>query len=587
MNDWALELDQLLRSQALRPHLQPIVDLRRGEVYGYEALIRGPQGSELEYPDRLFAVARSSGRLRELELCARHLAIEHFATLQLAGRLFLNVTTQALLSPDYPKGTTLELLAKVGMSPDQVVIELSEQQPYEDFAQTRQAVEHYRQMGFRIALDDLGSGYSGLRLWSEVAPDYVKVDKHFIHELDRNPVKREFVRSIMSIGQGVGSRLIAEGIETPEELRTLQDMGMSLGQGYLLGRPLPLPGLAVEPRWLKREGQQYRLGQTTETAASLVRTLEPLTPEQRTGEVVALFQQDASLSVLPVVQDGRPLGMVRRAALLESFSTQYGRALLENKPISRCMEPQPLCIDSQLPLDQVSQLVTEAAATELADAFIITHQDFYLGLGSVRDLLRRMTELQVQSARYANPLTQLPGSVPLNREMDTLLHSASPFWVAYFDLNHFKPFNDHYGYSRGDQVIQLLGELLRRHASNQDNLVGHIGGDDFIVIFQSPDWQQRCERILQEFDGQIASLYDPQDLQQGGIKGHNREGHTDFFPLLGLAIGVVQPDPSRCANHNDIAALAAQAKHKAKQQPGSFLYIAQPQRPPGYRLNCA
>jgi EAL domain-containing protein (putative c-di-GMP-specific phosphodiesterase class I) len=149
----------------------------------------------------LFAVARHAGRLSELEMACRKSACKGFSALGLGGKLFLNVSPESLLDPRHQPGRTLKLLQAFGIPPSQVVIELTEQSPTEDFALLDNALHHYRAMGFSIALDDLGAGYSSLRLWSELRPDYVKIDRHFIDGIHLDAVKREFVGSILKMAE--------------------------------------------------------------------------------------------------------------------------------------------------------------------------------------------------------------------------------------------------------------------------------------------------------------------------------------------------------------------------------------------------
>jgi EAL domain-containing protein (putative c-di-GMP-specific phosphodiesterase class I) len=246
------ELDQILRLELLEPVFQPIMDLRSGRVMGHEALIRGPHDSLLHAPSRLFQAAIQHGRQLQLELLCRKCSLERFAELKPGGLLFLNVTASLLSSPDHQHGFTAELLRQLGIPLESIVIELSEQHPFDHQGLTRAAVEHYRNMGFQIAIDDLGAGYSGLRLWSELQPEFVKIDKHFISGLDRDPVKREFVQSIGRIGRNLRCQILAEGIERHQEMRALQQMGIGLGQGFLLGVPQTQPQPLLRPDQIRR-----------------------------------------------------------------------------------------------------------------------------------------------------------------------------------------------------------------------------------------------------------------------------------------------------------------------------------------------
>ena len=119
----------------------------------------------------------------------------------------------------------------------------------------------------------------------------------------------------------------------------------------------------------------------------------------------------------------------------------------------------------------------------------------------------------------------------------------------------------------------MLGELLTNNA-NGDNFTGHIGGDDFVVVFRTADWKERCERILLQFDLVIREFYSPKDLEQGGIWAASRTGESVFYPVLSLSCGVVHPDPYRCISYHEVAELAAQAKKEAKKRDGSYLFVS-------------
>lgn len=173
-------LDSILAHGDLHCLFQPILSLSERRLVGYEALTRGPSNSPLHSPLALFAVARQCGRLSELELLCRQRAFSRFRDIQGDAMLFLNVSPESLLEAGHPPGRTLQLLQQLGISPNRVVIELTEQTPIDDFDLLDTALHHYRAMGFSIALDDLGAGYSSLRLWSELRPDYV----------DRPPLRR-------------------------------------------------------------------------------------------------------------------------------------------------------------------------------------------------------------------------------------------------------------------------------------------------------------------------------------------------------------------------------------------------------------
>jgi EAL domain-containing protein (putative c-di-GMP-specific phosphodiesterase class I) len=234
-------LTEILHRGLLVPRFQSIVSLAEARLFGYEATIRGPADGPLQTPLELFFAAQCQGRLVELDLHCRQEAIREFSRLRLPGRLFLNLSAATLLQPDFSPGHTLQYLDRFGLHPEEIVIELTEQHPIDDFAVVRRAVAHYRNCGFAVAIDDLGAGYAGLRLWEELRPDYVKIDRHFIKGIDKDPVKLHFVRSMQQLAQVLGCRLIAEGVESRGELLAVSRLGVELAQGYYFARPQARP----------------------------------------------------------------------------------------------------------------------------------------------------------------------------------------------------------------------------------------------------------------------------------------------------------------------------------------------------------
>lgn len=579
------ELLGIINDNQLQSVFQPIVDLRERRLFGYEALSRGPANSPLHSPYNLFDTASKTGLLSKLEFACRDAACRRFSHFQLNGKLFINVSPISLLEDDYEEGVTQWLLSEYGLSAEQIVIELSEQYPLDDYQLLRRAFEHFRNEGFQIAIDDLGAGYAGLRAWSELRPDYVKIDRHFIDHIDQDPVKREFVRSIQEIAQQLDCQTIAEGIETEDELKLVHSLGIHFGQGYFLGRPETIPArqASVVDKLNCLELQYQRMYRISQTVADLIQEYPSIAPECSLNEVIDLFHSNRVLSCLPIVENQRPLGIIAREEILELMSGRYSRELHGKKPAAIFMDESAVIVDCHTALEDVSRLLTQGD-DNLRQDFIITCNDHYYGIGKTSTLLRKITEQQIKNARYSNPLTLLPGNVPIYEQLDRLISNKHGCHVAYCDLDNFKPFNDQYGYSLGDEVLVLLSQLLQEHSDSSCDFVGHIGGDDFVIIFQSENWQQRCEAMLQQFEQEVQQFYSHQALQEGGIWSVNRRGEKQFYPLLSLSIGVVDPDPQACRSHHDIAALAVEAKQQAKQIDNNSLFLSR-RRQPEKRFN--
>ncbi len=581
-NDIKKLLIETIEQGNLTTFFQAIYCTKSRTLHGYEALIRGPSDSPLHSPLQLFNAAIEYNLLSELELVCRQHSIERFVDLGLPGRLFLNISPMIFLNDDHPDGKTLSYLKTAGLAPERVVIELSEKYPIDKADLLVTALKHYRDLGLQIAVDDLGTGYAGLKLWSEVKPDYVKIDRYFINELNHDPIKREFVRSIISLGTNINAKVIAEGIETEEEFKELVELGVTMMQGFLFARPNPLPSEQL-PFILTQQPLSQRFAfHMDKTASALLQQVKTLDYHEKTGSVVKFLHQHPLIHSIPVLKDNKPIGMIIREHILELFSKPYGAALNEKKPVIETMHDSPVIVEASTRLDDVAKMVTSEHDEKLMLHFIITDKSGYVGIGSIRDLLRQLTQQQLQHASYANPLTLLPGNVPIYLEIDRLLKQKKPFHIAYFDLNNFKPYNDIYGYSKGDQVIQLVSTLMQRFCT-EDTFIGHIGGDDFVAIFTEDNWQQACGNIVKYFDREITAFYTPNDIEKGGMIAVSRTGEPQLYPLLGLAIGVVFPDVNRCQSHHDVAELASDAKKQAKSANRSHVFLSRrggPSTPP-------
>jgi diguanylate cyclase (GGDEF)-like protein len=587
-----LHLEHILKNVRLMTLLQPILDLMEGQVMGYEALSRGPSNSPLHAPQSLFRVAEQHGLLTALDWTCMRMAFKTFAQLNLPGRLFVNLSPVSLLDASFAPDAMLAALADAGLASNQVVIEITENTAALDYGQLRQAVSLLRATGIEVAIDDLGEGFSSLRLWSELKPAFVKIDKHFIADIHQDPHKIQFVRSIRQLAEGAHSCVIAEGVENPSELAVLKDLGIRYAQGYLIGRPSPVP-----IRLLPREVEACLQSGTVSvfpmprgrdalrvSADNLVVPAPSVNPTTVSQDVLELMMQHPDLHAVAVVDEGIPVGIIHRPALLDRFITLYGRELHGRKPCCDLMDDDPLIVDKATRMTELSELVVKKGKAAFTQGFIITNEGRYLGLGSGFDLMREVTKMQIVAARYANPLSGLPGNVPIQEHMERLLANEQTFITAYFDLDHFKPYNDVYGFRRGDDIIQLLARILRESCDLELDFIGHIGGDDFVVLFQSLDWETRCHSILARFDRECRALFNPEHVAAGGYHSEDRRGAMAFHALVSLSIGVVLVDPAHFHQYQEVARAASEAKRMAKRIDGSRLFIDQRRVPFGRRL---
>lgn len=578
-----LRLIRIIEQRQLTPNFQPIISMATGEIYAYEGLIRGPSNSPLHSPLSLFRAAGQFGLLLEVERLCRQVMLEAFVQQKLMGKLFLNVSPECLLDENFKNGETLDYMRSLGLEPHRVVIELTENQPTYDYSLLLEAVRHYRSMGLEIAIDDLGEGFSSLRLWFELRPEYVKVDQHFIQNINQDPIKLQFVRSIQQIAENSSTQIIAEGIETRAEFMIIKDLGILLGQGYYIARPNAIPatiistdaansvhqdGILVFPR------KNIVIQKNLSTMKLLISVL-PVTPEMDSDEVYIRFNEQLTLESVPVVKQDIPIGIIARNRLIDAFARPYWHELYGKKSCTLFMDPAPLVVDKNISLQELSNAVVAAGQRHLSNGFIITDRGQYLGVGTGHDLMREITQLQITAARYANPLTLLPGNVPINEHTDRLLESQAGFCVCYCDLDAFKPFNDIYGYRKGDEVIQVTGNMLSQVCDLERDFVGHIGGDDFIILFQSLDWEIRCREVLANFTREILRFFKLEHCDRGGYFSIDRKGQRVFHSLITISIGAVLVTPGIFSSHHEISTIATTAKNQAKRIPGNSLFIEQ------------
>lgn len=565
-------LEDLLARKALYTLIQPIVDLRNEQALGYEALSRGQNGHLLQRPDLMFQAAQQFDRVEELDTLCLKTAIAHYGKLDEKARLFLNFSPASLEMLSQTSGTMLEYLQQNNLSPKDVVLEVSERFPIENLNNFVQKIADLKALGFGIAIDDLGTGYSGLKLWSEIHPDFVKIDRHFIHQIDQDAVKQSFVSSVIHLCEQLDCEIIAEGIETLGEMNLIRSLGIHFAQGFLLGKPSPVVGFSIP------ENEQDKFNKLSSvfegTVEELHQYVEPLSPHTLLRDVGDIFMSRSDLLSIPIVEDGYPTGLIHRWRVLEVFSAQYGRTLHERKPASEFMQQDPLIFDRSTAIETASKEITKDDDSYLRQHFIVTDKGRYIGLANTKNLLKSITDIQIRKARYANPLTLLPGNVPIDEHIQQLVDREKEFSLAYVDINHFKPFNDQYGYRRGDAVIRWLGQLLEEFCA-PSTFIGHVGGDDFVLVFEHDHMAMDCEMIIQQFCFGRRKFYQPEDLNRGFVQGTDRQGKACQFPLLGLAIGGVPHSLIANNQGSQIAELAAMAKKQAKAAGASQFSLLQ------------
>jgi len=233
-------LFELVLDGKVRSVYEPIVDVSTHTVYGYEALARGPEGSDLYSPTALFSTATEEDLLFQLDCLCRRSGLDGARDLPGGAKLFLNVRPTTIYDPAFRAEQITETLAASKLTPSDVVFEISEQESIANFSIFREVRDYYGKLGFRIALDDVGAGYSSLEAVMELSPEFIKVDRAFVAGIDEDPARQELLRALKAVSNTIGAQIIGEGLDTLEELETLEALGVPFGQGWLFGKPHPL-----------------------------------------------------------------------------------------------------------------------------------------------------------------------------------------------------------------------------------------------------------------------------------------------------------------------------------------------------------
>lgn len=573
------QFDKIIEEQQIKTVFQPIISLRDASILGYEALSRLTQSIIIQNPEELFSLASHFNRLWDLELLCRTKALETSHKLLPNKKLFLNVNPNVIHDIKFREGFTKEYLQKYGIKPQNIIFEITERNAIQDIVGFRSTIAHYKQQNYKIAIDDAGAGYSGLNLISDVKPHYIKLDMNLIRNIDMDSMKYALVKSMIELSKLSNIHLIAEGIETVEELSTLVTLGVQYGQGYFIQRPQEVitPIHIDVIHALKKLNQQRNHLYTNSLSYTYIGNLckdeKTVAPIATVEEVYNLFLSNTSILGVCVIKNKEVIGVVTRSRIATHLSGRYGFSLNQKKPITTLMQTEFLSVDYQTSINTVAKLAMSRSTDTLYDFITITQDDTYLGIVTVKELLEKAMEVEVSNAKQLNPLSGLPGNLVIDRKIDECLYGSAPFSALYFDLDNFKAYNDVYGFGKGDMMLKLLTQIILSHTPS-NGFAGHIGGDDFIMILPFHDCKPLCERIIADFEIGVRTCYNEEDLENDYIISKNRHGVLEKFPIATLSIAAITNQSTQFENRNDFLVKLAQLKKQCKQQSCSICCIA-------------
>jgi len=568
---------ELLDSNSLTTYFQPIFSSKKETVYGYEALTRIKEDKRNINIGDLFKGAILTNTISSLDVKCRENAISLASLLGINynnAYLFINICPEALMDPAHRVGITDELADKWSISKERIVLEITEETAIHNCKLFKDTIVYYKKRGYKIAIDDFGAGYGGLKMLSIIEPDFVKIDRHFISNIHKATVKFNLVNSIASACHRLGIKVIAEGIEQGEELKVVMNMGIELLQGYYLCKPLPILNRdrAVIPtvhskktNWGSTKGEQYFIGDIADR-------VDPILPSARLTTAFNRFIRTPELRSLPVVEDERVVGILHRNRFLENNilgKYGYGMHLNATKCIADIMEQPSLMVEADTTLEDVAQRIQSRKFEFLYDDICVLKNGKYYGIVAVHSLLDAITERSLILARNANPLTGLPGNESIQREINKRLFQNMHFDVCYIDINNFKPYNDHYGFEKGDMVIKALAGIIVESLEGYDsdfNFIGHIGGDDFILIVHPQISIPICNNIISRFEAKLWEFHGAEDYKKGYYISKNRKNEEEIFNLLSISIGIVSTEVYKIESYAQLASIATEVKKAAKMQ---------------------
>ncbi|MCB5189836.1 EAL domain-containing protein [Methylobacillus arboreus] len=557
-------LDDL--SRHVEMHFQPIVDFtQNGKIFGYEALCRllDPDGNILT-GEEAFRLARQVNRAVDLDMVCQDLALAGKASAIADGTpLFINVLPQTIMRGDW-LALMLEALDRHGIEHRDVVIEIVESEEVSPDVLARHC-DAIRTQGLRIALDDMGSGFNGLSTLAVVKADFIKIDRTIVHEAQGSRVRTVLLEAIISMAQRLGCTIVAEGLERVEDITYCQDLGLVYAQGYYFARPEAVPAQIVTALPARDEAHRSSIPDEFRISEFVSRgiTIEVNTP---IDQARSIFIDNPDVACAVVLDNLRPIGLLKRGKVFT----------YRNDALGNYCDPLPRMITSRMPSASLARgLYLERG--EVEPWIMVSDDGVYVGIVHPLEIMSQIINRKTSSGNL-HPLSHLTTGPTLRQSLDVSLRNDPNTQLVYIDLDHFKAYNDRYGFIRGDAMIRLLSEIVRQEFHNKTGvLVGHIGGDDFVLILdhEDPSLINLLLNVVSHFQTLAVHLYDSSDLERGFFTTEDGKDH----PVASVSIAVVNGSQGRISNSVAAAERAASLKKIGKSNIGSIIVVeSQPPR---------
>lgn len=535
-------LDEIIKDQRLAVVFQPIISLKNGDILGYEALSRTPFEETFRNIEDLFSLAKKYDRLWELERLRQMKTLQSarsFLVPPFNKKLFMNVSPQVMKHEKFHTKMTEFFLSEFHISPRNIIFEVTEQSMIDDMQGFQSTLSQYKSDNFSLAIDDAGVEYAGLNAITDFNPNYIKIDMKLIRNIQDHSLQGAIVKGMVEFSKVSNVSLIAEGVETYEELETITRMGVQYAQGYYIQRPhhkiQPLEAKLIQDildiRTIMMQEERNRVQIIPIEQLSL--PTHTISSDTLTIDAYEIMNRDVDCYGLTILEDGKPIGILTKKSMALTLSGRYGFTLYQNKPISKIMDHEFLSVDYRMPISIVAELAMDRPQDKLYDFVVVTKDDQYHGSVTIKRMLQKVTELEVSSAKQQNPLTGLPGNIAIEHRLNNILKEGLDFSAVYLDIDNFKPYNDVYGFETGDLIIKLLAKLAEDFVPT-DQFIGHIGGDDFIILFDYHIHPHKFNQLVEIFESEVLKFYIPEDRQKGYISAQTRNGEMEKFPLISV-----------------------------------------------------
>lgn len=512
----ALErLDRTIDEGLIGSVFQPVVDLRHGQITGFEALSRPDASSGFANAGELFDAAERASRLWPLEDAARAATSAAAQDWPAGTLLFLNCSPQVFTDPRFCDSMLDMAHRTCGLCPSRVVLEITERSDQQFVDGMEEQVRLLRSHGFQIALDDVGAGASGLNRMLALRPHWLKLDRALVAGIDTDRVRQNLVRFLVHFSRISGVKVVAEGIERREELATLMDLGVLYGQGFYLGRPgrrdqrldEAVAGW-IRDRWTTEavEAIMEPIPTRVERFAQRVLTASAETPIK---DVAAPLLRDPRQSGVAIVDGQRYVGWCPRGRALQAV-----RSGLSLNPVCTLVRPGATAVGPEAPISEALAIVGARDDEQLDEPLVVATGAVVHGVLSVRELLAAAADVTQNINARTTPLTGLPGRVLADEHIVSMIARAngepnaaapgSPVLAdaAILDIRHFTDYNGAFGYELGDRLLQDLVTLLRstlvRGAAK--TFIAHLGDDRFLLTAPRGVLGERAGDLIDGFE---------------------------------------------------------------------------------------